>query len=318
MNTFKYLVLLLSLALTPVFADEYPSKPIKMVLPLPVGSSTDIVARIISTPLSQLLNQPIVITHKVGADGTIAGREVATSLNDGYTLLFATNTPMAAGPALRKKPPYDPVTDFTPISDIGRFTFFVVVHPSLNVFSIQQLINLAKKSPNTLTYGTGNTTGILGMAQFASLSGINLIHVPYKGEPQAVIDLVAGRINIMMLSSGTAIPQIQKQNVIPLSVTTSERNSNFSNIPTMKESGVDGFNIVSWAALYGPANLPKHIVDKINQNLAIVLKTTEIIESLTKIAFEINHSSPEKLLEFTKNQFETYKNALKDAGVEAQ
>jgi tripartite-type tricarboxylate transporter receptor subunit TctC len=168
MNTFKYLVLLLSLALTPVFADEYPSKPIKMVLPLPAGSSTDIVARIISTPLSQLLNQPIVITHKVGADGTIAGREVATSPNDGYTLLFATNTPMAAGPALRKKPPYDPVTDFTPISDIGRFTFFVVVHPSLNVFSIQQLINLAKKSPNTLTYAS---TEPVVYSQLISYSG---------------------------------------------------------------------------------------------------------------------------------------------------
>ena len=184
-------------------AQAYPAKPIKMIVPFPAGSATDTIARVIGASVAASIGQPVLVENKAGADGAIAGAEVVRAAPDGYTVLMATNSPMSAAPALRKVPPYDPVADFSPITDVGRYTFFIVVHPSVPATSVAELVAHAKANPGALNYATGNTTGIVSMALFASLGGIKMVHVPYKGEPQALTDLVGGRVQVMVVSAGT-------------------------------------------------------------------------------------------------------------------
>jgi tripartite-type tricarboxylate transporter receptor subunit TctC len=186
-------VTLVALAALPA-AAQYPSKPIRIIVPFPAGSATDTVARILAAPLSQALGQPVIVEDKPGADGAIAGELVAKSAPDVYTLLMATNSPLAAVPLLRKNPPYDPITDFTPISLIGRYTFYLLVHAGVPAKTLTELLDYARANPDKLNYATGNTTGILSTAQLMSLGKIKMVHVPYKGEPAGITDLVGGRV----------------------------------------------------------------------------------------------------------------------------
>ena len=163
--------LVLGLATLGASAQTYPSRPIRVVVPFPAGSATDTIARVFAGVVSSSMGQPMIIENKAGADGAIAGSEVVRAAPDGYTIMLGTNSPLAAAPALKKAPPYDPVKDFTPISDIGRYTFFVVVHPSVPANTLQELIQYAKANPDKLSYATGNTTGIVATAQIAALSG---------------------------------------------------------------------------------------------------------------------------------------------------
>ena len=298
-----------------VGAQSYPSKPIRLVVPFPAGSTTDMVARTYATHVSQALGQPIVIENKAGADGLIAGQEVARAAGDGHTLFLATNSPMAAGPAMKKNPPYDPLKDFSPIADLGRYTFFMVVHPSVPANSLDDLVKLAKESPGKLSYATGNTTGILGVAQFCSLAGIQMTHVPYKGEPQAMLDLLAGRVQAMMVSSGTSIAHLRDGKIRALAVATSNRSPLLPNVPTMVEAGVTKFTITSWAALYGPANMPKPVIERLNREFMAAAQKPEVKAAMEKIAFIQTGSTPEGLATHTKEQYDSYRSALLSAGI---
>src|SRR3954467_1683352 len=188
---------------------QFPTKPIRVVVPFPAGSATDTVGRVLSASVSQAIGQPVVVENRAGADGAIAAGEVAKSAPDGYTLLLATNSPLSAVPAMKKVPPYDPVADFTPITDVGRYTFFIVVHPSVPARSLGELIDFARANPGKLNYATGNTSGIVSTAAFPSLANLHLLHAPYHGDPQALTHLVAGRVQLMVVSSGTAVPHIR-------------------------------------------------------------------------------------------------------------
>ncbi len=196
-------------ALCAVAHAQYPNKPIKIIVPFPAGSATDTISRILGNAVSNAVGQPVLVENKAGADGAIAAAEVMRAAPDGYTLLMATNSPMSAVPALKKVPPYDPVADFTPISDIGRYTFFIVVHPSVPAKTLSEFIAYAKANPGKINYATGNTTGIVSTAFFASQAGIQMVHVPYRGEPQAIIDLVGGRVQLLFASSSTSVPQVR-------------------------------------------------------------------------------------------------------------
>ena len=186
---------------------QFPNKAIRVVVPFPAGSATDTITRILGASVSSAVGQPVLVDNKVGADGAIAGTEVVKAAPDGYTLLMATNSPMSAVPALKKVPPYDPVTDFTPVTDVGRYTFFIVVHPGVPAKTLPELIQYARANPGKLNYATGNTTGIVSTAFFSSLAKIEMVHVPYKGEPQAMTDLISGRVQFMFASSSTSVPR---------------------------------------------------------------------------------------------------------------
>jgi len=299
-------------------AAQYPVKPIRIVVPFPAGSATDTISRILGQAVSQSIGQTIVVDNKAGADGAIAGAEVAKAAPDGYTLLMATNSPMAAVPALRKSPPYDVLTDFTPISDIGRYTFFIVTHPSLPAKTVAELIAHAKANPGKVNYATGNTTGIVSTAFFASQAKIDLVHVPYKGEPQAITDLLAGRVQMIFASSGTTISHIRDGRLRALATTLPRRTHLLPDLPTIAEAGMPQFQLTSWAALYGPGKMPRDIVDRLNREFGAAMAKPDVQEQMLKQAFALSHSTPEQLAAHTREQLESYRKVLREAGVQPE
>jgi tripartite-type tricarboxylate transporter receptor subunit TctC len=229
---------------------------------------------------------------------------------------MATNSPMSAVPAMKKSPPYDPVADFTPITDIGRYTFFIVVHPSVPAKTLRELIDHARANPGKLNYATGNTTGIVSTAYFASLAKIQLVHVPYKGEPQALTDLVAGRVQLMFCSSGTSVPQIRDGKLRPLVTTLGKRSHLLPEVPTIAEAGMPQFSITSWAGLFGPARMPREVVERLNKEFVAAMGRSDVQAAMEKAAFALNPSTPGELAAFVKEQMESYRRILRAAGVE--
>ena len=311
------LILLLAAALA--FAGsagaQFPNKPIRIVVPFAAGSATDLISRILGASVSTAVGQPIIIDNKVGADGAIAGMEVAKAAPDGYTLLMATNSPMSVAPAMKKVPPYDPVADFTPITDVGRYTFFIVVHPGVPAKTLPELVQYARANPGKINYATGNTTGIVSSALLASLAKIDMVHVPYKSEPQAMTDMVGGRVQLMFASSTTAVPQIRDGKLRALVTTLPKRSALLPEVPTIGEAGYPEFSIISWAGLYGPAKMPADVTARLNREFVAAMGRPDVQAAMEKQAFVLSPSSPEKLAAYTKEQLESYRSILKAVGI---
>jgi len=301
----------------PSFA-QYPGKPIRIVCPFPAGSATDTISRILGNAVSVAVGQPVIVDNKAGADGAIAGAEVVKAAPDGYTLLMATNSPMSAVPAMKKTPPYDPVADFTPITDIGRYTFFIVVHPSVPAKTLPEFIQYAKANPGKVNYATGNTTGIVSTAFFSSLAKIDMVHVPYKGEPQAMVDMISGRVQFMFASSSTSVPQVKDGKLRALATTLAKRSHLLPEVPTIAEAGMPQFSVTSWAGLFGPAKMPREVVERLNKEFAAAMARTDVQDLMDKQAFVLSPSSPERLGGFVKEQMESYRNILRAAGVQPE
>ena len=318
LRTLLAAVLTAVLAAPLVAAAQFPGKPIRVVVPFPAGSATDTVTRILANSVSQSVGQPLVVENKAGADGAIAASEVARSPADGYTLLMATNSPMSAVPAMKKNPPYDPVADFTPITDVGRYTFFILVHPSVPAKTLGELINYARANPGKLNYATGNTTGIVSTAFFASQAKIDIVHVPYKGEPQAITDLVAGRVQLMFASSGTSLPHVREGKLRALVTTLPKRSGILPEVPSIAEAGMPQFSITSWAGLFGPAKMPRDVVDRLNREFGAAMTRADVQTGMDRLAFALSPSSPEQLGVFVKDQMESYRRTLRAAGVEPE
>ncbi|MBI3376248.1 MAG: tripartite tricarboxylate transporter substrate binding protein [Betaproteobacteria bacterium] len=299
-------------------ASQYPSKPIRIVVPFPAGSATDTVARILGQSVSVAVGQAVVVDAKPGADGAISAAEVAKAPADGYTLLMATNSPMSAVPALKKNPPYDPVTDFTPITDVGRYTFFLYASANLPAATFQELIAYAKANPGKLAYATGNTTGIVSFAQMNSLAGIEMLHVPYKGEQQGITDVVGGRVQLIWATPTTGLAHVKDGRLRALVTSLKTRSSLLPDVPTIYESGMPQFTIVSWAGLFGPAKLPKDIVDRLNREFHAAMKRPEVMAQMDKQAFALSPSTPEQLGAHVKEQMESYRRILRAAGVQPE
>jgi len=305
-----------TLAAPSLYAQAYPSKPIRMVVPFPPGAATDTIARAFAQALSTSMSHPVLVENKAGADGAISGAEVARAAPDWHTLLFATNSPMSAVPAMKKNPPYDPVRDFAPVSDIGRYTFFVVVHPSVPAKTVAELVAYAKANPGKLSYATGNTTGIVSTALFNALGGIQMVHVPYKGEPQALTDLIAGRVQFMVVSAGTSIGHIRDGRLRAIAVTLNKRSPAAPEVPTISEAGMPKFSLTSWAAVFAPAGTPPEIVARLNKEFNAAMSRPELMAVMEKQSFMLNGSTPEQLGTLVREQLESFRSTLKLAGVE--
>jgi tripartite-type tricarboxylate transporter receptor subunit TctC len=215
-------------------------------------------------------------------------------------------------------PPYDPVTDFTPISDIGRYTFFIVVHPSVPASTLSEFIAYAKANPGKVNYATGNTTGIVSTAFFSSQAGIKMVHVPYRGEPQAIIDLVGGRVQLLFASSSTSVPQVRDGKLRALVTTLAKRSQLLPDVPTIAEAGMPQFSVTSWAGLFGPAKMPRDVVERLNKEFGAAMARSDVQALMEKQAFVLTPSSPERLGEFVKEQMESYRNILRAAGVQPE
>ena len=299
-------------------AQPFPSKPVKVIVPFPAGSATDTIARILAAPVSQSVGQPVVVENKAGADGAIAGAEVVRSAPDGYTLFMATNSPMAVAVAMKKQPPYDPLADFTPITDVGRYTFFLYINAATPIKSFKEMVDYAKANPGKLNYATGNTTGIMSFAQMNALAGIDMTHVPYKGEPQAVTDIIAGRVQLLWATPTTGLAHLKDGKLRALATNLKSRSSLLPEVPTMAEVGVPGYSVVSWAALYAPAKLPRELQLRLNKEFTDAMKRPDVIAQMDKQAFPMTGSTPEELAAFTRSQLEAYRAILKSIGMQPE
>ena len=309
---FAVLALLLSFPA----AAQYPSKPIRMVVPFPPSGAADLTARTFTAPLSQALGQPVVLENKAGADGAIAGLDVMKAAPDGYTLLFGTNTGMCAAPALRRTPPYDPLADFTPIALVGKFGFFMFVHESVPAKTVEGLIAYAKQNPGKLNYGTGNSTSILATAQFAQSAGLQLVHIPYKGDGPATTDFVAGRVQLLIGTPGTVLPHVKEGRARVLATLLNGRSPLIPDAPTLAEAGQKPIPVQPFGAIYGPAKMPKEIVEKIARAVQAVMAQPAVKEGVARYAFEAESSTPQELAAFHKVQLEVWKRSAKELNLQ--
>lgn len=288
-------------------AQGYPNRPIKMIVPFPPAGAADMTARIVMKALSEDLGQPIIIDNRGGADGAIAGMATINSPADGYTLLFATTTGMNAAPTMRKVPPYDPLTAFTPISLVGKFGFFLFINANVPAKNMTEFLAYVRANPGKVNYGSGNGTSILTTAQFAQKAKLDMVHVPYKGDAPATTDLIAGRIQVLLGTPGSALQQVEEGRLRVLMTSLPSRSPLAPNTPTAEEVGIQGMTIVPWAGLYGPAGLPKDVVDRVALAMKNVAVRKDVREALGKIAFEVQSSTPAEMAKFNKDQLETWK-----------
>jgi tripartite-type tricarboxylate transporter receptor subunit TctC len=307
-----------ALLTAPAHADSYPSKPITIIVPFGAGSGTDAVTRVIAQPLSVALKQSVVIENKAGANGAIAATQVARSAPDGYTILMSTNSPHSAAPSLNKILNYDPLKDFTPLSRVGSYTFMVEAHRDVPVGSIAELVAYAKAHPGELSYGSGNTSGIVAGETLKRRTGIDVLHVPYKTVPTAMNDVLAGRVSLILTDLTPGLPHVRAGTLKALAVTRIKRSSLVPDVPTLDEAGVKDFDMDSWAALFAPAGTPPDVIARLNTELRKIIDNPETKARMASLGFEAFSSSPEELGEFTKVQLVKWTKMIKEAGIEPE
>jgi len=299
-------------------AAQYPAKPVRIITHLPAGTTADTVIRIVAQPLAQVLGQPVLIDNKPGADGAIAAELVAKSAPDGYTLLGGGNTNMLGVPILRKNPPYDSLADFAPITPFCKFAFFLVVHPSVPAKTPSALIDYARANPGKLNYASGNVNGVLAAAQLMSIGKLEMVHVPYKGEPLAVPDLLNARVHLMFGTGGVTAPLVKEGKLRALATLLPTRSSLLPDVPTIAEAGMPQLSVVIWGGLFGPAKLPKDIVERISREVNAILKRPEIRGQLERQGVEPAGSTPAEFAAFLKQQLADWGKAAREAGLKPE
>jgi tripartite-type tricarboxylate transporter receptor subunit TctC len=299
-------------------AEAWPSRPITIIVPFGAGSGTDIVTRIIGQPLGIALGQNIVVDDRQGANGGIAATYVAKAPADGYTLLMSTNSPHSANPFLLKNIAYDPVKDFAPVTRIGSFTLMFVINPTLPVKTIPELIAYAKANPGKLTYGSGNTSGILAGETLKHWAGIDILQVPYKSVPPALNDVIAGRVSMTFTDLTPGLPHVNSGSLRALGITRLKRSVLLPDLPTFDESGLKDFEVESWAGLFAPAGISADIVTRLNLEIRKIVENPQVKAQIAQIGFEVFGSTPEELGAFVKDQLVRTSRMVKDAGIEAE
>jgi putative tricarboxylic transport membrane protein len=314
------LALVATLAAGAARGDDYPSRPIRLIVPYAAGGGADSVARIVARRVSETIGQTIVIENRGGAGSIIGTELVNKSEPDGYTLLLGQSGPISINPAIYKKLPYDPVKDFAPVSMTTAYPYIMVVNPKLGVKTLQEFVALAKSRPGELNYGT---TGVgaanhLVTELFDFKAGIRMTHIPYRGTALAVTDLLAGQVQMVFADPITALPHINAGTLLALAVTSKERSPVAPNVPTISESGYPGFDAIAWHGILAPANTPPAIVGKLNTEIAAALKDPETAALLEKQAMQTVGSSPQAFADFIKRDIAVWKQVAEQAKVELQ
>jgi tripartite-type tricarboxylate transporter receptor subunit TctC len=299
--------------------DEYPSRPIRLVVPTAPGGSTDIVARLLAQGLSERLGRQVVVENRPGAS-TIIGTEIVTKAKpDGYTLLMGVST-MAMNPAMYKKLPYDVVRDLAPITQAASLPNLIIVHPSLPVGSVKQLIALAKARPGQVQYASGGTGGNphLTMELFASMAGIRMMHVPYKSGTAGMIAVLGGEVALMAQGIASAIPHVRTGKLRALGVTSAKRVSIASDIPTIDELGLAGFESLQWPGLMAPAQTPREIIGKLHTESVAVLRSPQVREALSRDGAEVVAGTPEDFGALVRSEIAKWGKVIKAAGIQPE
>ena len=308
-------LLILMLVATSAVAQPYPSKPVRFIVGFPPGGSADPTTRIMGQALSEQLGQPFLVENRPGADSAIAAEQVSKLPADGYTLMFASNSAMTAAVALRKQPMYDPIADFTPISMVGRATVFLYVHPSVPAKTLKEFVDYARANPGKLNYGTGNPLSILYTQQLISAKGLDMLHVPYKGEGPLNPDILTGRIHSSFLSTGTAVSYGKDGRLRPLAVLLEKRSPLLPEVPTITEAGAPEVTVRQWAGIFGPLKMPRDIVERLNKEVNAALKRADVREKLQSYGYAAEGSTPERLLEINREDLVLWRRLVREAGI---
>lgn len=309
-------------ALTPLAATaqaSYPERPVKLIVPFAPGGVTDTSGRLIAEQLAKRLGQQVVVENKAGASGNIGAQQVATAAPDGYTLVLAFDGTMVINPHVFQKVPFDTLKDFASVGKIGDATLIIVAHPSFPGKSLKDVIDLSKKEPKGLSYGTsgiGGTPHIAGEL-LNQRTGAKLVHVPYKGGGQAMADALGGNIPLVYTAVAGAISHLKAGKLNAIAVSSRTRSPSLPDTPTFIEAGVPDFESSSWVGILAPAKTPRPIIDRLNRELNAVLATPEVIERLAVLGIVATPGTPEQFSEQMKSDLAKYGQVVKAAGIKA-
>jgi tripartite-type tricarboxylate transporter receptor subunit TctC len=300
-------------------AQSWPSKPVKIIVPFPAGGPTDVLTRALAEKLSTAWGQAVVVDNKPGAGGSIGADFVAKSAPDGYTLVMATSSTHSIGPYLGKVA-YDPQKDFTPIVYVGKATNILVVSPTLNIHTLRELIDYAKRNPGKVNYATSGVGSIshLTSEMFASMAGVKIVHVPYKGTQLSMPDLMSGQVSMLFDSVLTAKPHIDAKRLIGLAVSSKERSALVPDMPTMSESGLAGFDSWTWFGIFGPAGTPQAVVDRVNAEMNRIVSDPAIRERFAQLGFETAGGKPADFAAVVQSEARKWSQVIRDAHVKPE
>jgi tripartite-type tricarboxylate transporter receptor subunit TctC len=299
-------------------AQAYPTKPITIVIGATPGSTTDGLVRSIAQEMTKETGQPVVIDNKAGANGIIASQYVAHAAPDGYTVFVTTNTTQASNPYMYKNLPYDPVKDFSPITALVKGDLIMVVNPKLPVSSVQELIAYAKKNPGKLSFGAGTASARLSVEQLQQMTGTDMLHVPYKANPQAVTDLLAGQVDMMIVDFTTTLPQVQAGKLKALAVTSKKRSPLAPNLPTFDEAGVKGYEMSFWNAAYVPAKTPEAIVKRLNELFIHAMAKENVKSFVERGGMEVFTTTPADMAKFQASEAARWSGIIKRANIQPE
>jgi tripartite-type tricarboxylate transporter receptor subunit TctC len=311
----RSILLLCAAALSSSAAAQYPNKVIRLVIPFPGGSSSDNFGRVIAPPLAKELGQPVIIDNRPGADGAIGADVVIKSPPDGHTLFLSTPTAVLSAPLLRKNPPYEPSRDLTSIMLLAKFPVFLVVAPGLPVKTAADFVAYARANAGKINYAGANISGIVLAEALNKGVGIDMVQIPFKSEVQTFTELMTGRVHANF-SSGAALPLVKEGKLKGLAVMLDQRSSLAPDIPTAVEAGIPPASITSFVGLFGPANLPKAIVDRLARELNIILKQPEVREGSNRTGYHAEGSTPEEFATFLAAQRKVWAQSIKEAGIQ--
>jgi putative tricarboxylic transport membrane protein len=317
--------LLLALALSAatavsVRADDYPSRPIRLIVPFAAGGAADSVARILGKRVGDALGQTFVIEDRGGGGGIIGTELVKNADADGYTLLLGQSGPISINPGIYTKLSYDPEKDFAPITMTTSYPYVVVVNPSLGVKTLQDLVALARRKPGELNYGTAGVgaSNHLVTELFDSKAGIKMTHIPYRGTALAVADLIAGQVQVVFADPVSALSQVNAGTLIAIAVTSKERSPVAPNVPTISESGYPGFDAIAWHGIMAPVGTPPAIVEKLNTAIVKALKDPETAKLIETQSIQVVGNSPEAFASFIKQDVAIWKEVAREARIEVK
>ena len=302
----------------PVAAQNYPTKPVRIVVVSTPGGSVDTLARAIAPRLASKWNQQVLVDNRPGAGGAIAAELVAKAPPDGYTLMMGTIASLATNVSLYKSLPYDPVKDFAPITLVATQNLVLLVHPSIPSRSVKELVALAKKQPGKLTFASaGNGVGgHLSGELFKLLAQIDILHIPYKGVQPAMMDVVGGQVTMVFASIASGMAQVASKRLFPLAVTGSQRSPAAKDLPTMLEAGIKGYESSTWYGLVAPAATPAEIVNRLNAEVVAGLKSPDLHERLTREGADPVGNSPAEFAKYMQSEIDKWRKVIKAAGIQ--
>ena len=316
----RKLLALLMLLSSVAYAQEFPSRPLRFIVPAPPGGAPDAIARIVGQKMAAQMGQGVVVDNRGGGNGVIGAEAARQSPADGYTMVLGYQGPFAINPGLRPDLPYDPVKDFIPLTLLAVSQNVLVVHPSLPVRSVKELVAAAKAKPGEINYASGGTgqSSHLSMELLTHMTGIRMMHVPYKGAGPALADTIAGHVKLHFLALSPAIPLIQSGKLVPLGVTGSTRAPSLPDVPTLAEAGVPGYEVLTWYGALVPAGTPKQVVARLHSEMVTALKSPEVREQYKHHGFDTGGNSSEAFGKFLAADIDKWKKLIKESGIKVE